>query len=147
MLSRLGDRVEVLEWAQSLERPGDYRPWAKASNEAVERYLSGQMSKKALRSVAYVSDDHPYESPGEVMAYFAAKVALASILTQGILNEALSKAEEYGIRREEGEWVVEWDDEVLADPSIVDSHRWTPDVGDAEMGQWESILGKRPASV
>lgn len=153
VLTRLGERVEILEWANRLEGPHD-DPRARLSNLAVEGYLSGHIPRAAFRNVAYRADGLRYETAGEVMAYFAAEVALApgpaskpGAAWEGLLNEAISKAAEYGIRREDSGWD---DCEVWAalidepiDPDLPDAHRWSPVEGEAELAEWESLLGTR----
>lgn len=139
----------MLEWAQSLECPHD-DPRVNLSNQAVESYLSGLSSRRALRNVAYVTDGLRYESAGEVMAHFAALVALAAgpgskCGWEGLLNEASMKAAEYGIQQDDSDWsgVEAWasSDESI-DPDFPDAHRWSPAAGEAEMAAWESLLGQ-----
>ncbi len=128
----LQEKEAVLRWAEGLEDLHD-DPRVRLSNEAARSYLAGTGSRRALKSTAYVANDLPYTTPGEVMAYFAALMALESHPSRGLFNEASSKAEEMGAPQEPG-----WE------PGV-DASSWSPLEGDAEMAEWESILGRRAA--
>jgi hypothetical protein len=127
-------RRQVLEWACSLESPED-DPRVEKSNDAVEGYLDGTLSRSKLQARAYVAEHYTYDTPGEAMAYFAAMVALDRSGDVALLTEAASKMEEFS--------AVLAGEVAPSDPAVLDSYRWTPAAGDAELAEWESLLSRR----